>query len=268
MCTTGAVQQATVAGAAGGAAATHAAGGCGAPPQQSTDAAKETVQQDAKQVGGAAGGAVEGAAQVPGNDLAGVLDKLTSLLDEIKNLIASLGAKPAVEGGGGGCGMSGCGGADAAKASKVMGEYGSVQLDASRAGGSYQVSGEDDGFEAAIVRLVNEHRARHGLAPLVYHAALDTVAENHATHQSNVRKMAHGDIGDGTSAERIRSVGWNGAWGENVAVGQTSAQQVVSEWIASPSHNRNLLDPNFSYIGVGINKGADGRLYFAQEFGN
>jgi uncharacterized protein YkwD len=49
---------------------------------------------------------------------------------------------------------------------------------------------------------------------------------------------------------------------ENIALGQTSAQQVVSDWMNSPGHRRNILDPNLKDLGVGYFNG-----YWTQNFG-
>jgi uncharacterized protein YkwD len=54
--------------------------------------------------------------------------------------------------------------------------------------------------------------------------------------------------------------------GENIAMGQDSAEQVMNDWMNSQGHRENILNPNFKKIGVGIHKGADGRLYWAQMF--
>jgi uncharacterized protein YkwD len=63
------------------------------------------------------------------------------------------------------------------------------------------------------------------------------------------------------------AAGWNWAWGENAAVGQYSPEQVVSEWMASPGHRANILNPNFAFLAVGYGVGANGRPYWTQSFG-
>ena len=42
--------------------------------------------------------------------------------------------------------------------------------------------------------------------------------------------------------------------GENVACGHSSAQQVVKAWLNSPGHKDNILNSNFTKIGVGLEK--------------
>ena len=56
------------------------------------------------------------------------------------------------------------------------------------------------------------------------------------------------------------------AAGENIAMGQTSPEQVMNGWMNSEGHRKNILSPNFTQIGVGIAKNAEGRLYWTQQF--
>jgi uncharacterized protein YkwD len=63
------------------------------------------------------------------------------------------------------------------------------------------------------------------------------------------RTFSHGS----DFAGRITAAGfhWSAA-GENIATGYSTPSGVVSAWMASPEHCRNILAPNFSAIGVGV----------------
>jgi len=39
--------------------------------------------------------------------------------------------------------------------------------------------------------------------------------------------------------------------GENIANGQRSVSQVMLEWMNSPEHKKNILDPDFTEVGFG-----------------
>ena len=130
-----------------------------------------------------------------------------------------------------------------------------------------RATGEDHAFEQRVIQLVNVQRALNGLSLLRYDARLDTASERHNTVQAQTRTMAHSGIGDGDPGSRIRATGFANAWGENVATGQRSAEQVVAEWMASPGHRRNILDPDFTRIGVAFGTDASGRTFWAQSFG-
>ena len=54
--------------------------------------------------------------------------------------------------------------------------------------------------------------------------------------------------------------------GENSAEGQSSPAEVMNGWMNSPGHRRNILDPNFTQIGIGIAKNAQGRYIWTQQF--
>lgn len=126
---------------------------------------------------------------------------------------------------------------------------------------------EDHAWEQRVLELVNAERAKAGLGQLGYSRQLDAAAESHNTYQQATGVMAHAGIGDADPGARIRATGFAQAWGENVATGQQSPEQVVAEWMASPGHRRNILDPNFRQLGVAFGTGANGRTYWAQEFG-
>lgn len=126
---------------------------------------------------------------------------------------------------------------------------------------------EDAAYEQQVLDLVNAERAKAGLGAVRYSAALDSAAETHNAFQTQQRTMAHIDIGDGDPGARIRAAGFNGAWGENVAVGQRTPEQVVAEWMASPTHRANILNPNFSQIGVAHETTTDGFSFWTQSFG-
>lgn len=234
------------------------AGASGAPDKGKVAGAKGGG--DATQVGGAAD-AAEGATQVGGGGPSDLKAALEALQAAVKSLADAV-SKMNVSGGGG----SGCGGG--AKVAGVQGGAASREQYVAKPEAPVRTAkSEDDDFEQRVLELVNAERAKAGLAPVRYHGALDNAAEKHASHMSKVGRMAHDGIGDGDPGERIRAEGWRRGWGENVATGQTSAEQVVREWMNSPTHRRNILDPNFRSMGVGHVTASNGRSFWAQEFG-
>jgi uncharacterized protein YkwD len=126
---------------------------------------------------------------------------------------------------------------------------------------------EDSSYEARVLQLINVERARYGLGAVSYDRRLDAADESHNAQQAATGTMAHEGIGDADPAARIQATGFRQAWGENVAAGQRSPEQVVAEWMASPEHRRNILDPTYRLMGVSYTTAANGRTYWAQEFG-
>jgi uncharacterized YkwD family protein len=56
------------------------------------------------------------------------------------------------------------------------------------------------------------------------------------------------------------------AAGENIAKGQPTSAAVMSSWMNSPGHKANILSENFTEIGVGVAKDANGTIYWTQQF--
>ena len=56
------------------------------------------------------------------------------------------------------------------------------------------------------------------------------------------------------------------AAGENIAMGQRTPSEVMTDWMNSSGHRANILNSNFTELGVGIYKGANGTIYWTQMF--
>jgi uncharacterized protein YkwD len=52
--------------------------------------------------------------------------------------------------------------------------------------------------------------------------------------------------------------------GENIAKGQQSPEDVMNAWMNSDGHRKNILNPDFTEIGVGYVKGDT--TYWTQQF--
>lgn len=71
--------------------------------------------------------------------------------------------------------------------------------------------------------------------------------------------------------DRIKANGYVGykTIGENIAGGQSSIQEAVVAWLASPLHCSNMMNPEFKEIGVAVvtNSASDYGIYWTQSFG-
>jgi uncharacterized protein YkwD len=129
---------------------------------------------------------------------------------------------------------------------------------------------------ARVLELVNAargERRRCGLRrlgpapPLAASAALVRAAAAHSADMASRGVMDHAGGDGSTPAERATRAGY--AWrtvGENVAQGQSSPEQVVDEWLGSPRHCANIMDPDFSEMGVAVASSPQG-VFWAQVFG-
>lgn len=117
-------------------------------------------------------------------------------------------------------------------------------------------------FENRVLTLVNERRAAGAhcgaegafppAGPLIMNEALRCAARRHSLDM-NQRNFFDHENPDGESADgRIEQAGyvWS-AWGENIAAGQPSPEFVMESWMDSDGHCANIMNPNFTEIGVG-----------------
>lgn len=55
--------------------------------------------------------------------------------------------------------------------------------------------------------------------------------------------------------------------GENIAAGNATAAATVEQWMNSPGHGNNILNPNYTHLGVGyVNTPGGYRHYWVQMF--
>ena len=116
-----------------------------------------------------------------------------------------------------------------------------------------------DTLEAAVVRKVNQVRRVRGLGALRVTAPLQRAAGDHAVNMGRHGYFSH-DWSNGARFARWIRRYWPGrgeyrSWsvGENLYWrGPTiTAAHVVSAWMSSPPHRRNLLGRSWRNIGVG-----------------
>jgi uncharacterized YkwD family protein/spore coat assembly protein SafA len=121
--------------------------------------------------------------------------------------------------------------------------------------------------ERQVIDLTNQERQKEGLAPLQLDWQLSRVARYKSRDMRDAGYFAHRSPQYGTPFDMMKSfnVQYSSA-GENIAVGQTSAEQAVREWMNSPGHRKNILNGTYTYIGVGYAKGGPYGTYWTQMF--
>ncbi|WP_431871982.1 CAP domain-containing protein [Nocardiopsis eucommiae] len=114
----------------------------------------------------------------------------------------------------------------------------------------------------AVVTLVNSERAANGCGALRVDSKLTSAAQEHSEDMDARDYMAHDNPDGEGPGDRAERHGY-GSWGaENVAKGQTSAEQVMDAWMNSPGHRANILNCDLVAIGVGESGNA-----WTQKFG-
>lgn len=109
---------------------------------------------------------------------------------------------------------------------------------------------------AVIVDLTNDERDSGSLSPLSRNATLDEAAREKAEHMAKNEYFAHYSP-DGVSPWYwFDEVGYNYLHaGENLAVHFTESNEVVEAWMNSPTHRANIMNGEYTEIGVGTAKG-------------
>ncbi|WP_348633527.1 CAP domain-containing protein [Mesobacillus selenatarsenatis] len=107
-------------------------------------------------------------------------------------------------------------------------------------------------FEAKVIDLTNEQRRKNGLPNLQPDTALSNVAQEKSNDMQAKNYFSHTSPTYGSPFDMMRDFGvsYNSA-GENIAMGQQSAEEVVNAWMNSEGHRKNILSPNYTHIGVG-----------------
>jgi uncharacterized protein YkwD len=117
----------------------------------------------------------------------------------------------------------------------------------------------DAGLEAQFVARINQLRASKGLSQLQVHGQLTGVARNWTAKMVQAGQISHNP----NLASQVQ-----GNWrklGENVGVGY-DVDGLMKAFINSPAHYRNLVDPDWNFVGVGAITSSDGRLYTTHNF--
>jgi hypothetical protein len=104
-----------------------------------------------------------------------------------------------------------------------------------------------------IVSRTNQERLTAGISTLKTNPALDQAAQAKAKDMFDHNYWAHVSPTGVQPWSFIKSSGYTYLHaGENLARDFSDASSIVSAWMASPSHKKNLLDPRFQDIGVAV----------------
>jgi len=120
-------------------------------------------------------------------------------------------------------------------------------------------------FIKEVVDLVNAERAKEGLSPLTLDIKVQAAAQVRATECEQSFSHTRPDGSSFATALKEQNVSYRGA-GENIAWGQRSPQAVMNAWMNSAGHRVNIMNPNFTSIGVGYYQNANGTNYWCQLF--
>jgi hypothetical protein len=119
-----------------------------------------------------------------------------------------------------------------------------------------------------VLNRINAARTAAGLAPLARNAQLESAAQGHAldlaAHGSHL-----GHVGSDGSTMRLRiaRAGYPfGRVGENWA-SHRSLDRIMDFWLTDPPHRRNVLNPAYKEIGIGVALRPGGTAVVVTDFG-
>ncbi|UCG31877.1 MAG: CAP domain-containing protein [Phycisphaerales bacterium] len=137
-------------------------------------------------------------------------------------------------------------------------------------GGACGIAQDEGALVARVIELVNEERTKIGVAPVSESDLLRQVAAQYACRMVEEGFFSHYDSeGEGPGERAVRGGYVFMKLGENLAAGQTTAEQVVAEWMASDQgHRENILSPEWRETGVAVRLGGQHGVYWVQEFGD
>ncbi|WP_246031520.1 CAP domain-containing protein [Salibacterium salarium] len=122
-------------------------------------------------------------------------------------------------------------------------------------------------FEQEVIQLTNQEREQAGLDPLQSYSELSDVARDKSKDMRDAGYFDHNSPNYGSPFDMMDSYGieYSGG-GENIAAGQRSPEEVVEGWMNSQGHRENILNPDFTHIGVGHAEGGSYGDYWTQMF--
>lgn len=104
-----------------------------------------------------------------------------------------------------------------------------------------------------ILKLTNKERQSQNLILLEQNPILEQAAQKKAKDIMEKQYFAHTNPDGRAFYEWVDESGYNYAYaGENLAIDFDEAEDAMAAWMASPKHRENILNENYSEMGVGI----------------
>ena len=116
-------------------------------------------------------------------------------------------------------------------------------------------------LDLEVVDVINEEREEMDLDPYEFDNGLGAAAYIRAEECEQLFSHTR------PNGKKWYTVNQNICFGENLAYGYDTAEEVVDAWLDSPTHRDLIYDEEFITCGIGHYEGSDGTTYIACEFG-
>ena len=119
----------------------------------------------------------------------------------------------------------------------------------------------------AILKLVNQERSKAGVQPLKLSDKLTNVANIKAKDMADKNYFSHTSPTYGSPFDMLKKFDISFSYaGENIAAGQKTAEEVMDSWMNSSGHKANILNKNYTELGVGFTRGGQYGTEWVQLF--
>ncbi len=120
--------------------------------------------------------------------------------------------------------------------------------------------------EQTMLNFINKERTAQGLQPLSYDAALAKVARDKAKDMIDNNYFSHQSPTYGSPFDQMKSNGISYRYaGENLA-GAPDVNTAHTNLMNSDGHRKNILNPNYTKVGIGVLSGGPYGKMYVQEF--
>ncbi len=136
----------------------------------------------------------------------------------------------------------------------------------SPAGNTTPASANTAADEKKAFDLLNADRASNGLKALKFNAQLTALGEKYAQDMINRKFFSHYNPEGQSPFDRMKQAGISYSYaGENLAI-NSNVVAAEKAFMNSSGHRANILNPNYTEVGVGVRYDAKGSAYVVQEF--
>lgn len=119
-------------------------------------------------------------------------------------------------------------------------------------------SASNSSMEAQFVAKMNAERQANGLRPYSVSSDLTSIARQHSSQMASQGKLYHNP----SLTSQVQN--WQ-AVGENVGDGPT-VSDIHTAFMHSPEHRANILDHDFTQVGVGVTVDSSGQVWVTEDF--
>ena len=119
----------------------------------------------------------------------------------------------------------------------------------------------------AVLQLVNQERKKAGVQPLTLSEKITSIANTKAKDMADKNYFSHQSPTYGSPFDMLKQFGVSYSYaGENIAAGQKTAEEVMNSWMNSSGHRQNILNKNYTQLGVGFYRGGQYGTEWVQLF--